>query len=127
MATIEILSIFYRTFNFYFPRSNRWRADALVRTGMAKRSRFRGSRASRAEPGASPHYLVGSTLGDELRASNDYQSRVVSISLKDRSAILPGGHTANAAYWYSSTTGQFVTSTYYMPSLPPWAIQFNSQ
>ena len=84
-------------------------------------------RGATAEPGASPHYLVGSTLGDELRAATNNQSRVVSISLKDRGAILPGGHTANAAFWYSSTTGQFVTSTYYMPSLPPWAVQFNSQ
>src|SRR5437016_12564506 len=90
-------------------------------------TRLVDDRGTTAEPGASPHYLVGSTLGDQLRASDHYQSRVVSISLKARSAILPGGHTANAAYWYSSTTGQFVTSTYYMPSLPPWAIQFNSQ
>jgi predicted AlkP superfamily pyrophosphatase or phosphodiesterase len=80
-----------------------------------------------AKGGASPHYLVGSTLGDELRAADGYQSRVISISLKDRGAILPGGHSANAAYWYSSSTGQFVTSTYYMPSLPRWAAQFNSQ
>lgn len=77
--------------------------------------------------GASPRNLIGSTLGDELRAADNFQSKVISISLKDRGAILPGGHTANAAYWYDGRTGHFVTSTYYMPSLPSWAAQFNDQ
>ena len=90
-------------------------------------TRLVNDKGTTAEPGASPHYLVGSTLGDELRAANNYQSRVVSISLKDRGAVLPGGHSANAAFWYSSATGQFVSSTYYMPSLPPWVVQFNSR
>ena len=75
--------------------------------------------------GASPHNLIGSTIGDELRAADNFESKVIAVALKDRSAILPGGHTANAAYWYDGKTGHFVTSTYYMPSLPSWAVQFN--
>ncbi len=77
--------------------------------------------------GASPKNLVGSTLGDELRFASDFQSRVIAIALKDRAAILPGGHTANAAYWYKSKTGHFVSSTYYMPALPSWVAKFNDQ
>ena len=76
-------------------------------------------------PAFSPHYLIGSTLGDELRAASDFGSKVVAISLKDRSAILPGGHSASAAYWYDTRTGRFVTSTYYIPALPAWAAEFN--
>jgi len=81
-------------------------------------------RASTA-PGASPHYLVGSTIGDELRAASDFRSKVVAISLKDRAAILIGGHSPSAAYWYDHSSGHFVTSTYYMPTLPSWVAQFN--
>lgn len=79
------------------------------------------------QAGSSPRNLMGSTIGDELRAATNFQAKVVAISLKDRAAILPGGHTANAAYWYDSKTGRFVTSTYYMPSLPSWVSQFNEQ
>jgi hypothetical protein len=77
--------------------------------------------------GASPWNLVGDTLGDELRLASRFESRVVSISLKDRSAILPGGHTPNAAYWLDSKAGHFISSTYYMPALPSWVAAFNAQ
>src|SRR5581483_3654322 len=50
---------------------------------------------------------------------------VVGISIKDRSAILPAGHMADAAYWFDSSSGNFVSSTYYMQSLPPWVADFN--
>jgi len=77
--------------------------------------------------GMSPRNLIGSTFGDELRAADNFQSKVIGISLKDRAAILPGGHTANAAYWYDAMTGHFISSTYYLPSLPSWVAQFNDQ
>ncbi len=79
------------------------------------------------EEGRSPRRLIGNTFTDELRLDTDFKSRVVSISLKDRGAIIPGGHTANAAYWYDAQTGRFVSSTYYMASLPAWAERFNDQ
>lgn len=78
-------------------------------------------------PGRSPHLLIGDTFSDELRLETEFKSRVVSISLKDRGAILPGGHTANAAYWYDVGSGHFVSSTYYMKALPAWATRFNEQ
>jgi len=77
------------------------------------------------KPGFSPHYLIGSTLGDELRAATDFRSKVVAIALKDRAAILPGGHSPSAAYWYDSPGGRFISSSYYMPALPSWVVQFN--
>ncbi len=78
-----------------------------------------------ATPGFSPHNLIGSTLGDELRAASDFRSKVVAISLKDRASILMGGHSPSAAYWYDHGSGRFVTSTYYMPTLPSWVVKFN--
>jgi predicted AlkP superfamily pyrophosphatase or phosphodiesterase len=75
--------------------------------------------------GFSPRNLSGSTIGDELRFASNFNSRVVAISLKDRASVIPGGHTANAAYWYDVGTGRFVTSTYYMQALPEWVAHFN--
>ncbi|MBZ5563294.1 MAG: alkaline phosphatase family protein [Acidobacteriia bacterium] len=77
-------------------------------------------------PGESPHYLMNTTLGDELRMASGFQSKVIAISLKGRSAVFPGGHTANAAYWYHGSVGRFVSSTYYMPALPSWVAEFNA-
>jgi len=78
-------------------------------------------------PAFSPRNLIGSTLGDELRAATDFRSKVIAISLKDRAAILLGGHTATAAYWYEAGSGRFVTSTYYESALPPWVETFNQR
>ena len=75
--------------------------------------------------GASPHRLLVSTLGDELKMSNS-RSRVIGISLKDRSAILPAGHMADGAFWFDQKTGQFVSSTYYFSALPAWVSEFNA-
>ncbi len=75
---------------------------------------------------ASPHRLLVSTVGDELR-SVDEHSKVIGISLKSRAAILPSGHRANGAYWFDDATGHFITSTYYMGELPSWAAHFNQQ
>lgn len=78
-------------------------------------------------PGRSPLNLIGDSFSDELRMESEFKSRVISISLKDRGAILPAGHTANAAYWYDVDSGHFVTSTYYMQALPSWVSRFNDQ
>jgi len=73
----------------------------------------------------SPRNLLTTTIGDELRIATNYQSKVVSISIKDRGAILPGGHTANAAFWEGS--GKFTTNSYYMDALPGWVKKFNEK
>ncbi len=75
----------------------------------------------------SPRNLLVSTITDELRMATNYQSRVVGISLKDRAAILPGGHTANAAFWMDDSSGNFISSSYYMNKLPEAVVDFNRE
>jgi len=74
----------------------------------------------------SPRNLLVTTIGDELRMATQFKSKVVGIALKDRGAILPAGHSANAAYWFDNKTGNWVTSTYYQNELPSWAIAYNA-
>jgi predicted AlkP superfamily pyrophosphatase or phosphodiesterase len=82
---------------------------------------------SGAKPGASPHRLIGSTLADELRLATNGRGKVVSVALKDRSAILLGGRRPTGAFWYDEATGTFETSTYYAPALPSWVKSFNDR
>src|SRR5258708_23912394 len=75
---------------------------------------------------ASPRRLRTSTLGDELRLATNDRSKVIGISVKDRSAILPAGRHANGAYWFSTTSGNMISSTYYFNELPTWVTSFNN-
>ena len=77
------------------------------------------------EGAASPRKLMSSTVGDELRLLTNDRSKVLGISVKDRSAILPAGRHANAAYWLSNT-GTMASSTYYFDQLPAWVTAFNN-
>jgi predicted AlkP superfamily pyrophosphatase or phosphodiesterase len=76
-------------------------------------------------PGASPHNLQASTLGDELKLATQGKSRVFGISLKDRAAVLPAGWAGDGAYWIDKNTGAWITSTYYREQLPSWVKAFN--
>ena len=78
------------------------------------------------DPGSSPRRLMSSTVGDELRLVTNDRSKVIGVSIKDRSAILPAGRNANAAYWFSITSGTMVSSTYYFDQLPAWVSNFNN-
>jgi predicted AlkP superfamily pyrophosphatase or phosphodiesterase len=75
----------------------------------------------------SPANNLVTTITDELRISSNMKSKVIGIALKDRSAIMPAGHTANAAYWYDGSNGNFISSTYYMKELPVWVQEFNKK
>ena len=77
--------------------------------------------------GASPKNLLATNLGDELKISTNLKAKVISISFKDRAAILPAGHMADAAYWVDHQSGKFITSTFYMQKLPGWVTDFNQQ
>jgi hypothetical protein len=79
------------------------------------------------ESPASPQNLLVHTFSDEIKISTMGNNKTIGISLKDRGAVLPVGHSANAAYWYDGTTGKFVTSTYYMQKLPNWVEKFNEK
>jgi len=76
--------------------------------------------------GRAPTNLLSSTIGDELVISNNGRSRVFSVSIKDRGAILPGGHTGKA-FWYSKSDGSFISSTYYYEDYPDWVKQWNAR
>ena len=73
----------------------------------------------------SPANLWTTTIGDELRLSNNFKSKVIGVALKDRASILPAGHSANAAYWFDA--GKWITSTHYMNNLPAWVNTFNDR
>ena len=73
----------------------------------------------------SPKNLLTTTVGDELRLATNFKSRVFGIALKDRGGIIPAGHSANAAYWFDDSTGNWITSTYYMNDLPAWVNNYN--
>ncbi len=75
----------------------------------------------------SPKNLLVTTIGDEIRLSNNFRSKVIGVALKDRGSILPAGHSATAAYWYDVNSGNWITSTYYMTDLPKWASDFNAK
>ena len=82
------------------------------------------------KPGArgySPRRLLCSTVSDELRLADNDRSKVIGISAKDRSAILPVGRRANAAYWFGSDNGNMVSSTYYFSQEPAWVTRFNDR
>ena len=74
----------------------------------------------------SPRNMLSTTIGDQLRLHTDFRSRVVGVSYKDRAAILPAGHSANAAYWLDTKNLCFVSSTYYMQELPDYAKAVNA-
>lgn len=84
-----------------------------------------GSTSSRGK--ASPLNLLTTTIGDELKIATNFRSKVVGVSIKDRGAILPAGRSANGAFWFDSSSGNFISSTWYMDEFPAWAQQFNDK
>jgi len=79
------------------------------------------------EKGYSPRRLLCSSVGDELRMADGDRSKVIGISAKDRSAILPAGRRANAAYWFGTDNGNMLSSTYYFDREPEWVERFNNR
>jgi len=77
------------------------------------------------EGNMSPKNLLATTITDELRLATNFRGKVIGISLKDRGSILPAGHAANAAYWYQGSTGNWITSSYYMKEVPTWIADYN--
>src|SRR5262245_11046378 len=75
---------------------------------------------------ASPANAQSFTVGDALKATTP-QAHVVGVSLKDRSAILMAGRRADAAYWYETIGGNFITSSYYMRQAPDWLLKWNGR
>lgn len=78
------------------------------------------------EGAMSPKNLLSTTITDELRLGTNFKGKVIGMSLKDRGAILPAGHFANWAFWYSGA-GAFISSTFYGEALPNWVTEFNNE
>jgi predicted AlkP superfamily pyrophosphatase or phosphodiesterase len=75
----------------------------------------------------SPHRMQTTTITDQLRLAQNMHGKTISIAIKDRSAVLPGGHTANGAFWLEGKKeGKWITSSYYMNQLPTWVTEFNA-
>ncbi len=75
----------------------------------------------------SPHRMKTTSFADENKMFTQLRGKTIGISIKDRGAILPAGHTADAAYWfYGKDKGHFITSTFYMKQLPKWVQKFNA-
>ena len=108
------------------------------RDGQAGREHHRhhgqaDSAARQTRATASPRRLLVSTVGDEMKLASGVPKgaanapKVIGVSLKDRSAVMPAGRGADAAYWFDNKSGAFVSSTYYMPDVPAWVQAFNDR
>lgn len=74
----------------------------------------------------SPSNLQASTFSDELKMATNRKAKVFSVGIKESSSILSAGHSADAAFWFDNTTGTWMSSTYYINSLPGWVTDFNA-
>ena len=75
----------------------------------------------------SPHRMLSTSIADENRLATQMRGKTIGIAIKDRGAILPAGHTANGAYWFhGNNEGKWISSTYYMETLPKWVMDFNN-
>lgn len=76
---------------------------------------------------ASPRNMKVTTLADQNRLFTQMNGKTIGVSIKDRGAVFPSGHTANGAYWFEGLNeGKWMTSTYYMDALPQWVKDFNT-
>lgn len=105
--------------------NNEWyeRASRAI-VGCVESPRFAPS-GKQSGKTASPERLMTPTFADRLKDATEGRARVVSLSIKDRSAVLLGGHRADVCCWMDGDTGSFTTSGYYRGGLPGWAADFN--
>lgn len=78
------------------------------------------------EGAMSPKNLLSTTITDELRMATNFKGKVIGLSIKDRGAILPAGHFANWAFWYTKT-GSFISSSFYGDKMPNWVTDYNNE
>lgn len=73
----------------------------------------------------SPLNLMSETVGDIIKKANDFRSRVFTVSMNPPGAVISGGFSADAAWWFDKNSGEWMSSTYYIDSLPQWVYNFN--
>ncbi|MFD1096851.1 alkaline phosphatase PafA [Salegentibacter chungangensis] len=75
----------------------------------------------------SPHRMKSNTVADQNRLHTQMRGKTIGVAIKDRGSILPAGHTANAAYWFQGEdVGRWISSSYYVETLPKWVKEFNN-
>ena len=94
--------------------------------GVDKSTEIDPTQKAAAGDGRSPEPIMSTTFSDELVISNNGQSRVFSVSVKDRGAISLAGHSGKA-FWFSKAQSEFVTSNYYYDSNPMWVDRWNEK
>lgn len=82
--------------------------------------------SEKTEGNFSPARLKANTITDQIKLT-DSRAKILSVSIKNRGAILPGGHHPDGAYWYDYSNGGFMTGTYYRAKLPEWVATFNKE
>jgi predicted AlkP superfamily pyrophosphatase or phosphodiesterase len=107
--------------------NNWWDQDANAEVYCTDDSNYTTIGSNTKAGQMSPNRMLVTTITDELRLATNFKSKVIGIALKDRGAILPAGHNANAAYWYDGDNGNWISSSYYMNVLPDWTNQFNDR
>ena len=89
--------------------------------------RYTGIGSNSDEGKKSPYRLQVTTVTDQLKLAQNQQGKTIGIAIKDRSSILPAGHTATAAYWFEGgAEGKWITSSFYIEKLPNWVEKFNN-
>lgn len=107
---------------------NNWYRRDLKRSWYCTEDSTEKSVGSNSSAGKmSPRNMWTTTITDELRLATNFAGKSIGIALKDRGAILPAGHSANAAYWFDNSSGGWITSTYYMNELPAWVKKINDK
>ncbi|ACF14010.1 type I phosphodiesterase/nucleotide pyrophosphatase [Chloroherpeton thalassium ATCC 35110] len=111
--------------------TNKWRereSGELIYCVSDEKASPVGKASSKSAGKRSPANLLVNTVGDRLKISHP-QSKIISVALKDRAAILLGGHKPNAAYWFDAGSGKWISSSYYFPQqqLPKWLVDFNDK
>lgn len=106
---------------------NNWYDKALGRSVYCTEDDSVRTVGSNSDAGRqSPKNLWSNTISDEMRLATNFRSKTIAVAIKDRGSILPGGFTANGAYWFDNASGGWITSTFYMQQLPQWMVNFNN-
>ena len=76
--------------------------------------------------GRSPRALLAETFAGKLKSYSGGKAKIFAVSGKDRGAVALAGK-AGKAFWMSTNSGDFITSTYYYENYPGWVMQWNEQ
>lgn len=95
-------------------------------TGVDKDAEIDPSQAAAGTEGRSPNTIIASTFSDELAKATNGKAKIFGVSVKDRGAITLAGHEGKA-FWFSKSSGDFISSTYYYEEYPEWVSKWNDQ